>query len=579
MRSTEAVKKKRTIWVVIITLMMGASLWVYYYQTTQKSNRQSAEQNNPFQTAVARTGDLAILASGSGQVIPDSQIGLNFDQSGTVLEVLVDVGDQVMAGDALARLQSDKTEAELAAEIAAAELAVIQAQGTLDDLYETAEMDAAQALIEFEDAQLALEDLKDLELEKAQALQTAAYAEEAIANAEMLLYIYNSSPSEDEIYTAYASWLFKQETLDDLTKQVNATLLKMKGVGKTQKDRFEGQLLQLNLQQANQRLVVEDAIYRINTIDAAADPLDVAVAESQLATSQAELAAAQKEYEILSAGPKPGEIAIAEASLAEAQATWERIKDGPGPNDVALLQTQLEEAQLELEILRQGSTVVNLIAPIDSTVIALNVNVGDRIDLGTDTSSSDTGTSNTQSEIDFIEEMLFGSSTSSSADDGSLVTIADLSQPLLEIYIDETDFEKVAVGYPVEVTFDALPDENFTGKIIEISPSLESVSNVQAIRSLVLLDAASYAKPNPLPIGLNAQIDVIAGQTTNAVLVPVEALVEVSPGEYIVYVVENDQPEPREVSVGLVDFTSAEIIDGLSAGEVVALGYQNNTGN
>ena len=149
----------------------------------------------------------------------------------------------------------------------------------------------------------------------------------------------------------------------------------------------------------------------------------------------------------------------------------------------------------------------------------------------------------------------------------------------MKIYIDESDFTQVGVGYPVEIIFDAFPNEVFTGEIIEIGPSLETVSNVNALRTVVLLDETSYAKPNVLPIGLSALVDVIAGQTFDAVLVPVEALIEVSPGEYMVYVVQNDQPQPREVSVGLVDFTSAEIIDGLRTGEVVAIGYENNTGN
>ena len=71
---------------------------------------------------------------------------------------------------------------------------------------------------------------------------------------------------------------------------------------------------------------------------------------------------------------------------------------------------------------------------------------------------------------------------------------------------------------------------------------------------------------------------MIAGQAANVVLVPVEALVEVSPGEYTLYVIENDQPQPREVAVGLIDYTSAEIIAGLSPGETVAIGYADTTG-
>jgi hypothetical protein len=39
----------------------------------------------------------------------------------------------------------------------------------------------------------------------------------------------------------------------------------------------------------------------------------------------------------------------------------------------------------------------------------------------------------------------------------------------------------------------------------------------------------------------------------------------------MVYVQNNGLFEPREVNVGLMDFTSAEIISGLQVGEVVAI--------
>jgi len=52
----------------------------------------------------------------------------------------------------------------------------------------------------------------------------------------------------------------------------------------------------------------------------------------------------------------------------------------------------------------------------------------------------------------------------------------------------------------------------------------------------------------------------------------VEAVRELSPDEYGVFVVEDDEPRLRVVEVGLMDFTSAEIISGLEAGEIVTTG-------
>jgi multidrug efflux pump subunit AcrA (membrane-fusion protein) len=75
-----------------------------------------------------------------------------------------------------------------------------------------------------------------------------------------------------------------------------------------------------------------------------------------------------------------------------------------------------------------------------------------------------------------------------------------------------------------------------------------------------------------LPIGVEASIDVISGQATNAVLIPVEALHQLSDGSCTVFVMTNGNPVLRTVTVGLKDDTYAEIKSGLKAGELVTTG-------
>ena len=128
------------------------------------------------------------------------------------------------------------------------------------------------------------------------------------------------------------------------------------------------------------------------------------------------------------------------------------------------------------------------------------------------------------------------------------------------------------MGLPADVVFDALPDRTFTGKVIRVSKSLQEVSNVQAIKAIVQLDPETLNPPIELPVGLSAAVDVIAGKATNAILVPVEALRELDPGEYGVFVVENGQPRLHVVQVGLMDVTTAEIKSGLQVGDIVSTG-------
>ena len=75
-----------------------------------------------------------------------------------------------------------------------------------------------------------------------------------------------------------------------------------------------------------------------------------------------------------------------------------------------------------------------------------------------------------------------------------------------------------------------------------------------------------------LPVGTTAAVDIIAGRAENAVLVPVDALRETSPGSYAVFVIEDGKPKLRVIEVGIQDLFYAEVKSGLQAGEVVSTG-------
>jgi HlyD family secretion protein len=229
-------------------------------------------------------------------------------------------------------------------------------------------------------------------------------------------------------------------------------------------------------------------------------------------------------------------LQVAEANLTKARQDYDKYKDGPAADELATAQATLDNAKANLALAQAEKPILELTSPMDGTVLSADANVGESV-----------GTT-------------------------AFITLADLDQPTLEVYLDETDLDKVAVGLPANVVFDALPDRTFTGKVIRVSKSLQEVSNVQAIKALVQIDPESLNPPIELPVGLSAAVDVIAGKATNAVLVPVEALRELDPGEYGVFVIENGQPRLHVVQVGLMDVTTAEIKSGLQAGDIVSTG-------
>jgi HlyD family secretion protein len=208
----------------------------------------------------------------------------------------------------------------------------------------------------------------------------------------------------------------------------------------------------------------------------------------------------------------------------------------PDPLDVAVAEAKVTSAEAALADAQETQLIVDLVAPIGGTVLNINGTVGE-----------DVGTS-------------------------AIITIADLAQPMLQVYLDETDFDKAIVGYVAEVTFDAYPDDLFTGQVVQVDPSLSNSLGASLVVLLVQLDPLELDQPQRLPLGMSATVDIIAGRATNAVLVPVEAVRDLGDGTYAVFVMENEQPVLRVVTIGITDLTYIEITSGLSAGETVTTG-------
>lgn len=97
----------------------------------------------------------AVIAE--GHLVPARDATLAFQARGTVIEVRVEIGDEVKAGDVLASLggQSD-------AAFAAAQLELVSAQLALKTLRESADMMRAKAWIALRDAEVVYEDAQDL---------------------------------------------------------------------------------------------------------------------------------------------------------------------------------------------------------------------------------------------------------------------------------------------------------------------------------------------------------------------------------------------------------------------------------
>jgi len=535
-------KRKWVLWIVIGVMTIAAVGGFYLYTGEDLVAAQVQTDTTAIPQTEAQLGSLTVSTGASGTLVPANEVTLGFQQSGVIVEMNVEAGAQVKAGDILARLQIDKTSNELASELASAELAVIEAQQALDELKKNATLETAQALTDLEAAQQALDDLKDDDQEKATAQQVMTEAQQTVADAEIQVYILTSSPSQEALDTAHASLLFKEKELAEMEKRISRleNQIKIAPNHKVWKQ-LRSELQKLKLELLQMQADYEKRLYRYEHMDDPADPVELAAAQAQLATAQAQLAQAQRDWEEAQAGPNPDDLARAVSDLAEAQAQFVCLKDGPDAQELAMAEAKLAAAQAKLVIVQGEQLVLDLVAPFDGTVMSIDAIQGDRI----------TG--------------------------GTVLTLADMSQPLVEVYVDEVELDYAKVGNKAEIVFDTYPDEVFTGQVVEVDPTLADSFGTAGVLVRVRLDETSLTPSINLPEGLNATVDIIAAQVDNAVLVPVIALYETESGQYFVYVVQGDKIERRQVTVGIMDYTTAQILAGLTAGETVALSDVEST--
>ncbi|MBU0703594.1 MAG: efflux RND transporter periplasmic adaptor subunit, partial [Chloroflexi bacterium] len=88
----------------------------------------------------------------------------------------------------------------------------------------------------------------------------------------------------------------------------------------------------------------------------------------------------------------------------------------------------------------------------------------------------------------------------------SILILADLAEPLVRFWVEESDMSSVAVGNPVNVIFEALPDDTFTGEIVRVEPVLVTVDGTPAVQAWASLHLDSQ-KVNLLS-GMTAEVEV-----------------------------------------------------------------------
>ncbi len=219
-------------------------------------------------------------------------------------------------------------------------------------------------------------------------------------------------------------------------------------------------------------------------------------------------------------------LEIAQANLADMQREWERVKNGVDPNDLAAAQARVEAIEATLGL-------AEIKAPFNGTVTEVNVIPGDQV-----------------------------------APTLSAFRLDDLSRLLLDVQITEIDINRVRVGQEVDITFDAILDKEYKGKVSEVGRVGTAVQGVVNFNvTIELIDADADVLP-----GMTGAVNIVVEKLDDVLLVPNRA-VRLREGKRIVYVQKSDGTlDTVEIQIGASSETNSQILsDNLKAGDTVVL--------
>lgn len=134
--------------------------------------------------------------------------------------------------------------------------------------------------------------------------------------------------------------------------------------------------------------------------------------------------------------------------------------------------------------------------------------------------------------------------------------------------INETDIAKLKVGQEVSFTLDAFYGEEFSGRIIKISPISKNVGGVVSFEITIKPENVESSK---LMYGLSTNLTIVTQETENVLLVPLDALYEENGAKYVEILKEDGSIEKVKVNTGVSDYEFIEIKSGLKDGDIVII--------
>ena len=456
-------KRQRIIALIIaalVVLIAGAAGFYFF-------RNPSAWQSTLTQLDLAEPTEAGLTASG---FIEAEEVDIAPQLGGRVATLFVEEGDDIDAGHFLARIDGSLLEAQIAAartgvDIAEAKLAQVKA-GARPERIRQAEARVAQAVAARDGAGQALEDARAIRDNPQELEAQIAAARSAVAAAEAELA--QAVAQKDAAVIAHDNYGDAKERMEDAREE-------LKKIPEPQRPELPG--FQLDFHMIPYQYW--KAWVGVNT------------AEAQLQGARASLSnllEMRENPQDLEARVDEAESAYerAKAAVLQARAGLTGLRSGATEEEIAAAEAEAEQAEAALNRLLTEREKLTVTAPVGGLILELSIHEGELAAPGV-----------------------------------TILTLGDLDEVTLTVYVPEDQLGKVNVGQDVEVEVDSFPNQLFRGTVVAIATEAEfTPRNVQTKEERVtMVFAVDVLIPNPdhaLKPGVPADATIIVEEQQDA---------------------------------------------------------------
>ena len=221
--------------------------------------------------------------------------------------------------------------------------------------------------------------------------------------------------------------------------------------------------------------------------------------------------------------------------------------------DLRSLQESLAQSRAALDQAEELLSKTRIKSPIDGLVIQVDIKEGETVIAGT-----------------------------MNIPGATMMVIADPSETLTEVQVDEADIAQVREGQQADIFSAAYPDTPLSGSIQSIATTARQTPGQASLSFLVkiLLDEQDTMIIRP---GMSVRADIYTQSSEETLAVPVQAVLydedvdeedkdKEKAEQTYVFVMEDGKAVRRDIEIGISSDSDQEIISGLKEGELIISG-------